>query len=75
MISPVTPVSERLETLIHQSWLRNFMATALHYDAAGISDCWDRLPASDGCSYDRYVRGVVEGGVCCRDATARRSAS
>lgn len=75
MISPVTPVSERLETIVSQSWLRNFKATALHYDAARLADCRDCLPASDGCSYDRYVRGILEGGICCQDATARRSFS
>lgn len=72
MSSSVLPVSKRLQDLIHQSNLRNFKATARHYDAAGLSGFGDGVQLREESAYERYVRGMVEGGICWRDPEARR---
>lgn len=73
MISPVLPMSERIEALVQKSNLRNFRATARHFDAAGFSDFADGVQHREEGAYDRYVRGMIEGGICWRDPHARRA--
>lgn len=73
MMAVVAPISERLEKLVHASNLRNFRATSRHYDACGEREFAGVVqPQTDG-SYDRYVRSMIEGGICWRDGKARRS--
>lgn len=72
MTSAVLPMSQRLGDLIHISGLRNFYATARHYDAAGLSDFAEGVQLRKEGAYERYVRTMVESGVCWRDPHARR---
>jgi hypothetical protein len=66
-------MSQRLDDLIHRSGLRNFRATARHYDAAGTFDFAEGVQHREEGAYDRYVRGMIESGVCWRDPHARRA--
>lgn len=72
MTPAVLPMSQRLGDLIHTSGLRNFRASARHYDAAGLSDFSGGVQLREEGAYERYVRSMVEGGVCWRDPHARR---
>lgn len=71
-MSTVLPMSQRLVDLTHRSSLRNFKATARHYDAAAAGDFSDGVPMREEGAYERYVRGMIEGGICWRDPHAER---
>lgn len=71
MNKPVAPLSDRLEDMINRSNLRNFRATARHFDAAAEADFADGVQHREEGAYDRYVRSMVEGAICWRDVNAR----
>ena len=71
--SSVLPVSRRMEDLLHSSSLRNFRATARHYDAAGQPEFSDGVQRREESAYERYTRDLIESGICWRDPHARRS--
>lgn len=69
----VLPFSRRMEDLLHRSSLRNFRATARHYDAAALPEFADGAQLREDSAYERYARTLIESGICWRDPHARRA--
>jgi hypothetical protein len=61
-----------MEELLHGSSLRNFRATARHYDAADLREFSDGVQLREESAYERFTRTLIESGICWRDPHARR---
>lgn len=73
MSASVAPISARLDRLVDGSNLRNFRATAKHFDAAGEREFAGFVHPHSEEPYDRFAPSMVEGGICWRDPNAGRA--